>query len=359
MFRPAAAPPAAPALSRRALLAVAGAAALLPVAGCGSLALGGPEPYTPPPPGIDDLYRADLLELLDSATAGTARVRADGAAGEDPLLSSTLAALEAALPVQRRALLTGAEQEKEREAAEDPSPGQTSPPPPADAPTDLPGLLTVLGRLRDLTAFAARQVSGSLARPTLAIGAHTAWSARRLSSGAGSDALTPSPTAEELVPTREVPETDLPSIGAETDYHSTIERAQLEEWYAGYLHEVLAARTADEERAGHLDLSTLHRDRAEALGEMAAEDGAPVVERQAVYAIPGGTLDETTAAQLPAMLARGLLIDHIALAGAAPFARRPLPIAAALQEAERLGALVDTMDPLPSLEVEDPPPADG
>lgn len=359
MFRPAAAPSAAPAPSRRALLRVAGAAVLLPLAGCGSLALGGPEQYTPPPPGIDDLYRADLLDLLDSAIAGTARVRADGAAGEDPLLSSTLAALGAALPVQRRALLTGAEQEKEREAVEDPTPGQTTPPPPADAPTDLPGLVAVLVRLRDLTAFAARQVSGSLARPTLAVGAHTAWSVQRLGSSAGSDGVSPSPTAEELVPTREVPDTDPPSIGAETDYHSTIERAELEEWYAGYIHEVLAARTEDADRERHLELSTLHRERAEALGEMAAEDGAPVVERQAVYAIPGGTLDETTAAQLPTLLAQGLMIDHIALAGAAPFARRSLPIAAALQEAERLAALVSTMAPLPSLEVEDPPPDEG
>src|SRR5699024_3907218 len=177
---------------------------------------------------------------------------------------------------------------------------------------------------------------------------------RRLDGDPGG--ATPSPTAEELVPAREVPATDPPSIGAESDYHSTIERAQLEEWYAGYLHEVLAARSEGATRQQHLDLTALHRQRAEELGEIAEQDGAPVVARQAVYAVPGGTLDEQSAARLPTLLAQGLLVDHIALVGAAPFERRPLPIAAALQEAERLGALVDRMEPLPSLEVEQPPP---
>ncbi|MGO1200829.1 MAG: DUF4439 domain-containing protein [Dermabacteraceae bacterium] len=344
--------------TRRALLYAAGAAALLPLAGCGRVALGGPEEYTPPPPGIDDLYRRDLLELLERAIAGTERVAADGDADADPLLSSTVAALSSALPVQRTALLTGAESEKEREAVEDPVPGQTSPPPPEEAPTDLAGLVAALLQLRDLAAAAARQVSGSLARPVVAIAAHTAWAAQRLRGGAGSDGFAPSPTAEELVPTREVPATDPPSIGAESDYHSTIERAQLEEWYAGYLHEVLAARSEDESRQQHLDLSERHRRRAAELGVIAEQDGAPVVARQAVYAIPGGTLDAQTAAQLPTLLARGLLIDHVALVGAAPFERRPLPIAAALQEAERLAPLVDRMEPLPSLEVEQPPPVE-
>ncbi|WP_245851089.1 DUF4439 domain-containing protein [Brachybacterium vulturis] len=358
MSRPAVPPRAAPAPSRRILLRAAGVAVLLPLAGCGRIALGGPEEYTPPPPGIDDLYRHDLLELLERTIVGTARVADHGDADGDPLLSSTVAALSAALPVQRTALLTGAEAEDEREAGEDPAPGQTSPPPPEEAPTDLPGLVDALVRLRDLAASAARQVSGSLARPVVAIAAHTAWAVRRLRGGAGSGGVAPAPTAEELVPTREVPATDPPSIGAESDYHSTIERAQLEEWYAGFLHEVLAARSEDAARQQHLDLTALHRERAAKLGRIAEEDGAPVVTRQAVYAIPGGTLDEQSAAELPTLLAQGLLVDHIALVGAAPFERRPLSIAAALQEAELLALLVDRLDPLPSLEVEPPPPVE-
>lgn len=354
---PRSADPPPPAPTRRTLLGAAGVAALLPLVGCGRIALGGPEEYTPPPPGIDDLYRTDLLELLERALAGTEQVAGTGSGDGDPELSSTLAALSSALPVQRTALLTGAEAEKERAAEEDPAPGQTAPPPAQDVPEDLPELLAVLVRLRDLGASAARQVSGSLARPVVAIAAHTAWAVQRLGDGTGGAA--PSPTAEELVPAREVPAADPPSIGAESDYHSTIERAQLEEWYAGYLREVLAARSEGATRQQHLDLTALHRRRAEELGEIAEQDGAPVVARQAVYAIPGGTLDEQTAARLPSLLAQGLLVDHIALVGAAPFERRPLPIAAALQEAEQLAALVDRMEPLPSLEVEQPPPAQG
>src|SRR5690625_488211 len=53
------------------LLGAGGAAAL---SGCGTVRLGGPEKYTPPPPGIDDLYRTDLIALLDRAIAGTATV---------------------------------------------------------------------------------------------------------------------------------------------------------------------------------------------------------------------------------------------------------------------------------------------
>ena len=335
------------------LRASLGALVLAPLAGCGPLALGGPEEYTPPPPGIDDLCRMDLIALLDRAIAGTAAVVEGGAPGNQAL-SAALGTLTAALPVQRSALLTGAQLEKEQDAREDPGPGQTTPPAPTDAPKDVAALVAVLLELRDLCAAAARQVSGSLARPTAAIAAHSAWIALRLRAAADAGEITPSPTAEEIVPSREVPETDPPSVGAESDYHTTIERAQQEEWYAGYLEEVLAARSQEATRQGHLDRSELHRALAEQLGSIAEEDGAPVVPRQAVYALPGGTLDEQAAGGLPTLLAQGLLIDHLALVGAAPFARRPLPIAAALDAAEQLAPLVDRMDPLPSLQAEDP-----
>ena len=77
-----------------------------------------------------------------------------------------------------------------------------------------------------------------------------------------------------------------------------------------------------------------------------------MVVRQAVYALPGGQLDEATAGTLPTTLSQGLLLDHLALTGAAPFERRPLSIAAALAEAELLAGRVDRMDPLPGLVAE-------
>lgn len=357
--------PAARLPSRRRVLAsgALGVLALAGVPGCGRIALGGPADYTPPPPGIDDLYRTDLLAVLDRAIAGTQTLAdsADGSTGTE--LADVLAMLSAALPEQRSALLTGAEAEREETAASDPvasDPAASPTPTPSDTPTDAAGLVAVLVELRELTADAARQVSGSLARPIAAIAAHAAWSARRLHDAAAAGDVPALRSSEEIVPSREVPATDPPSVGAEVDYHSTIEQAQQEEWYAGYLYEVLAARTTDDgERDADLARSDLHRARAESLAAIAEEDGAPVVPRQAVYALPGGTLDDRMAAELPRMLAEGLLVDHVALVGAAPFDRRPLSIVAAMQEGELLAPLTVAMQPLPGLEIEDPAPSDG
>lgn len=371
MLLPTDSPPAARLPSRRTLLAsgALGVLALAGLPGCGRIAVGGPEAYTPPPPGIDDLFRADLLRVLDHAIAG-AKALADPTDGAiDPAgspadtstgtaLHGVLAMLVAALPEQRAALLTGAEAEQAATARSDPA--GTPAPPPSEAPTDAAELVAVLVELRVLAADAARQVSGSLARPITAIAAHSAWSARRLHVAAAAGDVPRLRPAEEIVPTREVPATDPPSVGAEVDYHSTIERAQQEEWYSGYLYEVLAARATDDgERDTDLALSDRHRARAESLAAIAEKDGAPVVPRQAVYALPGGTLDDRMSAELPRMLAEGLLVDHVALAGAAPFDRRPLSIIAAMQEGELLAALTDTMQPLPGLEIEDPAPSDG
>lgn len=348
------------ALSRRRLLA-AGALGALSVAtlpGCGPVRFGGPAPYTPPPPGIDDLYRTDLLELLHRALAG-ADALLDAA--PDPELAAALQVLVDALPVQRSALLTGAQAEREQEASSQAPAGDPVPvpEPPADAPTDTAGLVSVLVELRELAADAALQVSGSLARPITAIAARTAWSVRRLHLASGEGEVPALRTAGQLVPAREVPASDQPTIGAEVDYHDTLESTQQEQWYAGYLHEVLAAHAEGEERERDLALAERHRARAEQLGVSAEEDGAAVIPRQAVYALPGGTFDDQLAAQLPTLLAEGLLVDHISLAGAAPFERRTLPIIAAMQEAEVLVDLVTRMQPLPSLEIEDPPPAEG
>src|SRR5699024_6342312 len=277
---------------------------------------------------------------------------------EDPArsadVSGALTALAQALPVQRTALLTGAQRERELEAAEDPDPELASPPPPSDAPRELVALLAVLVELRDVGTMAARQISGSLARPVAAMAAHAHWSALRLQAAAGEGEVPAAASIEEIVPTREVPETDPPSIGAESDHHLAVETAQQQEWYAGYVHEVLAARTEDEaERSAHLESSTRHRTRAQGLAGAAEEDGAPVVARQAVYALPGGTLDDRTAGMLPTQLAQGLLVTHLAVVGAAPFERRPLSIAAALEEAGELASLRAELEPVPSLVRED------
>lgn len=364
-------------VSRRALFVLAGAG-VLTAAGCGQVQVGRPERYTPPPAGIDDLYRGDLLVLLQRLIASVERLRADGGTAPsdgggdsattapsdgggtgddiaptgDPGTVDVLAVLSMALPVQREALLTGGQAEREREREDDPDPKLQVTPVPVETASDVAGVVDLLVELRDLCAQAARQVSGSLARPVIAVGAYSMWAAGRLSSASGQGTVTASPEAESIVPTREVPEHDPPSIGAEVDYHALLETAQRDEWYAGYVHEVLAAGTQDEAREAHLATVGTHRTRAEELALIAEQDGAPVVARQAVYPLPGGILTPASRVQLPIEVDESLLVAHIALVGAAPFERRALPIAAALQQAAQLAVPTSRMPPLPSLEPE-------
>lgn len=369
---PAAAPSVAGAMSRRSVFALAAAGALT-VAGCGPVRVGGPAEYTPPPPGIDDLYRLDLLTLLDRAVASVDLLRQESGPSDDgaedepadpqatapqataPQVAEALDALAASLPVQRRSLMTGAQLEREQEQSEDPDPHLDPTTAPSGVPTDATGLVSLLVELRELCVDASRQVSGSLARPVCATGAHVTWAAARLRNASGQGEVPAPRPAAAIEPTRAVPKQDPPSIGAESDYHTYIESAQEQEWYAAYVHEVLAAATEDAVREGHLTAVETHRARAESLLAIAEEDGAPQVTRQAVYPLPGGTLTDSSIAQLPMMLADGLLTVHVALVGAAPFERRAVAIEAAMTEATVLSLLVAELDPLPSLEPEDPP----
>ncbi|GAB2538851.1 DUF4439 domain-containing protein [Brachybacterium huguangmaarense] len=351
-----AARPAGPA--RRALLraGLAGGAFALTgagLAGCGTVRLGSPEPYVAPPPGIDDLYRADLLTgldaLRDAVSAGDPR----------PETAALLRELDAALVEQRAALLTGAE----AEASESSSPSSSASPstsatasPSSSAPTAAPGgvgeVVTRLGDLVALGADACVQCSGSFARVVAAIAAHAQWSAGRLALAAQDPAIAaPAVPAEtDLVPAREVPATDPPSVAAATDYHSVLACTQGDEWYAGYAYEVLAAQARDDAtRTPLLAASGEHRDRARRLAQIAGEDGAPDTAEEPVYPLPGGGTDPQALAALPAQIGQGLVVDWVALVGAAPFARRALAISTALAEAQGLAALGSAVEPLPSL----------
>lgn len=337
-------------LPRRALLLGAAAATL--AAGCGPVRLGQPQPYDPPPPGIDELYRADLLALLRSAAAEELP--------SDPLADDVLRVVRSALPVQITAMMTGAEAQAAAEASDggatgtadpsDPATGSTAPLPP---PRSTQEMAEALVAIRSLCTDAARQVSGSLARPMLSIGAFATWASTRLAAVTAVAPASPLPADADVVPAREVPASDPPTVGAETDFFATLESAQQDEWYAGYAHEVLAAQTEDAQREALVARAAENRDRAERLGQIAQEEGAPVVLRAAVYPIPGGVLTAELAASLPLEIATTLLRSHLALVGAAPFERRPLPIVAALRQAELLAGMLAALEPLPSLSLED------
>ncbi|EWS81201.1 DUF4439 domain-containing protein [Brachybacterium phenoliresistens] len=348
--------PSSPVTARRSLLLAAGVGSLGLATGCARLPvrLGQPDAYTPPPPGIDDLYRVDLLDALAQAIAlaGSASdVRAAQAELPDLLVG--------ALQEQRGALLTGAEAEDETSAAA--SGGAESPT--VAAPTamasdgggatvDAVALVASLVALRDLCVQAARQVSGSLSRPVTAIGAWTAWATARLVAllPQAASALTPLPAPEDVVPTREVPETDPPSVGAQVDFHGTLETAQTDEWYVGYVYEVLAARSGGSTREAHLAARDLHRSRAEQLAAIAVEAGAPVPVRQAVYPLPSSFGSAAGIDAWPSQASHDLLTTYLALVGAAPFAQRPLPIVVALTEAAALAPHVGRLEALPSFD---------
>lgn len=357
-------------LTRRALLL-----APLLAAGCGTVRVGQPAAYTPPPPGIDELYRADLLEALRRVRAGVAALSATAAAqapadagpsdggGADPSdggadgastlterAAAMLTLLSPALATQHAALSTAAELEElaEEQGAQDPS---TVVPPVGDVAEparDLDGLLADLVALRDLGALAARQISGAMARPVLAIAAHAGWAAARLARLA-EDGDVPAPLArEDIEPTREVPADDPPSIGARVDYDSTMESAQQALWVAGYAYEVLAAQASGGRRRSRTKVAARHREHAEELSAIAEEDGCPVVVRQAVYPLPQGE-DGLDAAGLLQDVSLSVLGSLIALTAAAPFERRSLPIALAMAEAHRAASPVSALPALLSL----------
>lgn len=327
-----------------------GASAVLAVAGCGSVRVGQPAAYTPPPLGIDDLYRADLLDLLDrllEATAGGADPREE--------IAGRVRELHAALVEHRDALLTGAEAQKEQDAS---SAGHgASDGGGAEAqPVDAAGIVDLLGQMIALGADACVQCSGSLARVIAAIVSHLQWAAGTLVLAAGDAALAaPAPPGEDaLVPTREVPTSDPPSVAATVDYEAALQEAQGDEWYAGYAFEVMAARATDAAaRTPLLDTSGLHRDRARRLARIAEEDQITGVPQEAVYPLPGGGLDAATLEELPAGIGQGLLEDWVAMVGAVPFARRAFAVATALAEAHGLVGAVSAIPVLPSLSADD------
>ncbi|MCS6712345.1 DUF4439 domain-containing protein [Brachybacterium sp. EF45031] len=345
--------PSSPDPSRRSLLqgAVAGVVTMPVLAACGSVRVGSPAPQTPPPPGIDDLYRRDLLEAVESAWAA-----AGTPAGAAPAVASALEELRAALQRHREALRTGAE--AEAAASAESSSAAAGSPAASPVATDPAALRGRLVALREMCADAAVQISGRLARPVTAVGAHATWAAVRLAAleaRAAGGSSTAEPTvpaprpAERLTPTREVPAWDPPSIGAEQDYHHMLDLAQQDEWFAAWLHEVIAARSTGQARNDALTLRDRHRTRAEELAGIARADQAPVAMPQAVYALGGDDADDEALARRAVSVSAGLIATHVALAGAAPFERRAVAVAAAYEEATWAGPRVPSLAPLPSL----------
>lgn len=344
-----------PAVSRRAAMTGAGMGLAALLAGCGGLRLGSPVEHTPPPEGIDDLYRADLLARLEDLLATTGGDTGDLARSR-PEVAGHVRELHAALVEHRRAMLTGAEAEAASESAGTASSasGSTSPADPsAGSAPDLVGLLAALGETVALGADACVQCSGSFARVTGAIAAHLCWAAHRVAAGAPDLALTatPPPPEQGIQPQREVPASDPPSVAAASDHEAALRRAQEDEWYAAYVQEVRAARSTDAAvREALVTEVAAHRARADRLASTAVEDGVSPLPQEPVYPLPEGGLVDEALDSLPVRIAEALVVDWVALTGAAPFARRAFAISTALTESADLARTGGALPALPSLD---------
>lgn len=320
-----------------------GAAALLTSA-CGPVRVGQPATYSPPPEGIDDLYRADLLKALAPVAAQAERLR--GAAGPVGALGTQL---HSACTAQHAALLTGAEAQRSADASASASPSATAS---AGAP-DVPALVRSVQALLTLGTAACVQCSGSFARVVAAICAHQVWAATRAAHLAGGSVAAPTvPAAASIRPTRTVPASDPPSVAAQVDYQNELTHTQGDEWYLGYVLEVLAARATDAAaRKRLLSAAISHRARAEELARWAQAASITSAVRQPVYPLPHGGADASELAGLPSHIARSLLPDWVAMVGAVPFEHRAYCVSVALTEAQGLSTAVTSLPALPSLDV--------
>lgn len=337
--------------SRRALLTGGALIATGALASCGRLRLGQPAEYTPPPMGIDDIYREDLLESL-----GTLRSAVRGDLDAPEGAREALSELRSALAEHVRALTTGAEAPASASASDAGATASTASTSSGasgsaqKAPTDLPSLLVLLGRTITLAAGACVQCSGSLARVVAAIAAHLQWASGRIVRTADDSELSAPavPAPEDIPADRTVPDSDPPSVAAASDYESSLRKTQGDEWYTGYVYEVLAARLdeKDSARKGLLSRAEDHRARAETMDDWAAKGGFAPAARQGVYPMP----EDQERPALDRMLATALLTDWVIMVGAVRFDERAQAVVWALEEARSLVTTSSRLAPLPSLE---------
>lgn len=316
-------------------LGAAGTAGLL--TGCGPVRLGQPARQPPPPPGIDELYRRDLITTLHRAIDACAGIPTDQLG--DPELTEVLAQ-------QRAAMDTGAEAEEASSAGT--SDGADAPEP-ADA-GDTAALMDALADLAVLGTQAARQTSSRLASPVSAIAARAGWAAGRLASVVGVPLAVQVPREQDITPAREVPVSDPPSTAATADLATLLGPVQKNELYAAYVREVLASRASEgSEQDRLMGLVDQHRDRAERLAEIAdGVQGAEQVVQEPVAPLPSNIDDAVLTEQ---MLDLTLLEQHVQLVGAMAAEQRPLPIHATLLIGGQLVRTAAQLPPLPGLEM--------
>lgn len=334
---------------------LAGAALSLPaLSACrvGPVAIGQPEAYSPPPPGIDEQYRRDAVTMLTrthhlAQDLLKAPSPAPELAPDTPLhafvLQCSLAAAE-----HGEAMRTGAENEQTAQSA---SPAASTAAA-TDGSASVTDLITALTEQRALLINATVQVSGSLARLTASIGAWSCWALSRAHRISPSLELPAPPTTADVTPTRPVPTADPAYIDPQDAVPDQLTAAQEHEWFAAYALEVLAARSPQNQRSALTSRIRQHRRRAADYGTAAAAIGSEQVAQKPVYDLPGsGRADEQLAA-LSTRISEQSLTNAIRLSSLITFEQRAPFIAGWASEGGVFGTLTTALTPEPGLAVD-------
>lgn len=343
-------------VARRTLLT----ASALALTGCGSsrLTVGQPTPYTPPPPGLDELVRTELVAAVAKALALVSAFDAASISGEpaaQAALTQHAEAMRKALNAHGLALRTTAENDRADGTFAPPAAATTAARDTARShPDKLPGQIgTALADLRDAHARGALQVSDTLARVLASAGTWTTWALTRFTTLAGQLGVTnttaSAPTGGALSPTRKVPANDPPTAAGTDQIRSLLPAAQENEYFAAYVFEVIAAHRTGPAQKDALTESDGHASRAEKYGDVGAGLKLDPVARAAGYPLPFTTPSESALAGLEAQVTLASLTDAIALTGAAPFAKRAVFVETWLGEAPRYANLAATFEALPAL----------
>lgn len=340
-------------LARRGFLVAAITAPAL--AGCSGqrrIAIGEREAYTPPPPGIDEIYRTDLLQSVTDFASNLAKTESRG---DFPSF------LAAALTTHQRALRTGAEQEEtasaeakesSRTTAASAAPGSSSKMPAEKAMAES---ARSLAALRDLYAQAAIQVSGDFADLCASGAAWAEWAASRLAHRAHEAKIEGVSGPEQFTdaePSREVPKIDPPEPAEASLIEVPLQRAQEDENFAAYALEVAATRVEKERRDSYVKAARSHAARAEEFGKVSERLGFEPVAREAGYALPR-PLDAKKAAEMRIDITSRSLANAVELVGLAPFGERAPFLFAALESAKSLEPLHERLAPFPGIDAGD------
>ncbi|MBB3021784.1 ferritin-like domain-containing protein [Helcobacillus massiliensis] len=334
-------------LALRALTLTGAVAAGVTLSGCANgarLRLGQPAQYTPPPPGIDEQYRTDILTALVTAAPVTDSFAA-AATGDAQKLSALIAA---AMQDQQRAFATAAELE------DGTYPSAASP---ADAAAGAAEVAEQLRALRDLMLEATVQVSASLARITASAGVFSIWALSRLAAVTGDSALAPPapPSAADLAPTRPVPTEDPAYIDPQDGLAQLMQDAQRDEWFGAYALEVVAARAPKDQRAAHAKRAAVHRSRAESYTPAITALKAEPARREAAYPLTAEQRTDEGLAALAQEISTTSIAHAVRLSSAATFDQRAAFIAAWAEETPVFAQRAASVDSLPWLEE----PAEG